>query len=86
VVYICVSVEGQIEAHETGMRVEKMRIEAMYALSFAGLARLCEKLEIPFFPVESYSAEQFLNHCKEYGDELPKHMRAGYQEDKELPF
>src|SRR4051812_30049297 len=76
-VYACVSVEGTIEAHTTGMRVEKMRVEAIYALSYAGLNALCKALEIAFFPVESYNREQFLMVCKEYGDQLPVNMRAG---------
>ena len=75
-VYVCVSVEGKIEAHTTGMRAEKMRIEALYALSYTGLSQLCEALEVSFFPIESYSKEQFLAHCQEYGDQLPDNMRA----------
>lgn len=85
-VYACVSVEGTLEAHTLGMRVEKMIVEAIYSLSFPGLGNLCEELDIMFFPVESYNREQFLMACKEYGDELPVNMRAGNQSDKELPF
>lgn len=78
-VYACVSVEGTLEAHTTGMRVEKMTVEAIYALSYAGLSALCQALQIAFFPVESYNREQFLMACKEYGDQLPVNMRAGNQ-------
>lgn len=85
-VHACVSVEGTLEAHTTGMRVEKMTVEAIYALSYAGLSRLCEVLEITFFPVESYNRDQFLMACREYGDPLPKTMRAGNQSDKEIPW
>ena len=83
-VAVCVSVAGHIEAHGTGMRVEKMRIEAMYALSYAGLGRLCEHMGVNFFPVESYSKDQFLEHCTEYGDKLPKTMRAGAQSEEQF--
>lgn len=78
-VYACVSVEGTLEAHTTGMRVEKMTVEAIYALSYAGLNALCQALQIAFFPVESYNRDQFLMACKEYGDQLPINMRAGNQ-------
>jgi hypothetical protein len=86
IVYCCVSCEGGIEAHSTGMRVEKMTIEAVYALSHLGLSDLLKSLEIAFFPIESYTRDQFLNACQEYGDPLPKSLRAGSEEEKELPF
>jgi len=75
-VHCCVSVEGHIEAHSTGMRCEKMRIEAIYALSYTNLKETLEHLDIMFIPTEQYSSEQFLMMCKEFGDPLPKELRA----------
>lgn len=83
-IHCCVSVEGKIEAHGSGMRCEKMRVEAIWALSYVGLSGLCEKLKIPFFPVESYNSDQFLNACKEFGDPLPKNLRPNGKD--EIPF
>lgn len=83
---VCVSVYGSIEAHNTGMRCEKMTIEAIYSLSYKGLTDLCKELGIALFPIESYNRGQFLNACTEYGDPLPKNMRAEKTVDDELPW